>query len=52
MLGGYEDMIGISKMNAQKYMKDNGDGTFSLMYTLDEYLQRLETEFQAIKQAR
>ena len=52
MLGGYEDMIGISKMNAEKYMKDNGDGTFSLMYTVDDYLARLEAEFQAIKQAR
>ncbi|MDO5112214.1 MAG: ABC transporter substrate-binding protein [Clostridia bacterium] len=52
MLGGYEDMIGISKMNAEKYMKDNGDGTYSLMYTVDDYLARLEAEFQLIKQAR
>ncbi len=52
MLAGYEDMIGISKMNAQKYMKDNGDGTYSPMFTLDEYLERLETEFQIVKQSR
>lgn len=50
MLGGYDDMIGISKMNAEKYMKDNGDGTFSLLYTVDDYIARLETEFQKIKQ--
>ncbi len=52
MLSGYDDMIGISKMNAEKYMKDNGDGTYSLLYTLDDYLARLESEFQAIKQSR
>lgn len=52
MLGGYEDMIGISKMNAEKYMKDNGDGTFSIPYTVDEYLTRLEQEFQKVKSER
>lgn len=52
MLGGYEDMIGISKMNAEKYMKDNGDGTFSILYTVDEYLARLEQEFQKVKSER
>ena len=52
MLGGYDDMVGISKMNAEKYMRDNGDGTYSLMYTLDDYLARLEAEFQAIRDAR
>lgn len=52
MLGGYDDMIGISKMNAPKYMKDNGDGTYSLLYTVDDYLARLESEFQKIKSER
>lgn len=52
MLGGYEDMIGISKMNAEKYMTANGDGSFSLTYTVDDYLARLETEFQNIKAER
>lgn len=52
MLGGYDDMIGISKMNAKKYMRDNGDGTYSFMYTLDEYIARLEAEFAAIKAAK
>lgn len=51
MLTGYEDMIGIGKMNNPKYMKDNGDGTYSLLYTVEDYLARLETEFQRIKQA-
>ena len=50
MLGGYEDdMVGMSKMNAPKYMKDNGDGAYSLMYTVDDYLARLELEFQKVK---
>lgn len=53
MMGGYEDdMIGISKMTAKKYMKDNGDGTYSLPYTVNEYLARLETEFQRVKKER
>ena len=53
MLNGYEDdMIGISKMNAKKYMKDNGDGSYSLMYSLEDYLDRLEQEFQLIKSER
>lgn len=52
MLTGYDDMIGISKMNAEKYMKDNGDGTFSIMYTLEDYMARLESEFQAVKLSR
>lgn len=53
MLGGYEDdMIGISKMNAKEYMRDNGDGTYSVAYTLDDYMDRLETEFQKIREAR
>lgn len=52
MLAGYDDMVGISKMNAVKYMKDNGDGTYSPMYTLDDYIARLETEFQLIKETR
>ena len=53
MLGGYEDdMIGISKMNNPKYMKDNGDGTYSILYSLDDYLNRLEEEFQKIKETK
>ena len=53
MLAGYEDdMIGISKMTYKKNMKDNGDGSYSLMYTLDDYLARLEKEFQKVKESR
>lgn len=52
MLAGYEDMIGISKMNAKKYMQNNGDGTYSLLYTLEDYIDRLEKEFQTIKETR
>ena len=53
MMGGYEDdMIGISKMNAKKYMKENDDGAYSFLYTVDDYLARLETEFQRIKSER
>ena len=32
-------------------MKDNGDGTYSLAYTLDDYMKRLEEEFQKIKES-
>ncbi len=50
MLAGFEDdMIGISKMNKKKYMKENEDGTYSLMYTLEDYIERLEEEFQKVK---
>lgn len=50
MMGGYkDDMVGISKMTSKKYMKDNGDGTFRIMYTLEDYMTRLEAEFQKIK---
>ncbi len=53
MMSGYtDDMIGISKMTAQKYMLDNGDGTYSIAHTLEEYMARLEEEFQKIKAAR
>ena len=52
MLAGYDDMVGISKMNAEKYMKLNSDGSYSPMYTLDDYLARLETEFQLVKETR
>lgn len=52
MLGGYDDMIGMSKMNATKYMKDNGDGTYSILFTVDDYISRLEAEFQKAKEAR
>lgn len=52
MLGGYDDMVSISKMNAKKYMKDNGDGTYSIAFTLDDYIARLEEEFKKIKESR
>lgn len=52
ILGGFDDMVGMSKMNAQKYMKDNGDGTYRLMFTVDDYLTRLEEEFQKIKESK
>lgn len=52
MLAGFDDMIGISKMNNPKYMKDNGDGTYSLLFTLEEYMARLEEEFQKVKQSQ
>ncbi len=52
MLGGYDDMIGISKMNAEKYMEDNGDGTYRIKYSLEDYMARLEKEFQAVKETR
>ena len=51
LMGGYDDMVGISKMNSPKYMRQNSDGSYSLMYTLDDYIARLEREFQTIKQA-
>ncbi len=47
MTTGYSNMVGISKMNAPKYLK-NGE----IAFTLDQYVERLEQEFQAIKQAR
>ncbi len=49
---GYDDMVGISKMTAQKYMKDNGDGTYGIMFTLEDYMARLEAEFLKAKEAR
>ena len=52
MLTGFDDMVGMSKMNAEKYMKDNGDGTYSLMYSLEDYMARLEAEFQKVKKSR
>lgn len=52
MMAGYDDMVGISKMNAEKYMTDNGDGTFSITYTLEDYIKRLESEFQLVKQTK
>lgn len=52
MCAGYDDMIGISKMNAKKYMTDNGDGTYSIQYSLEDYLARLEAEFQLVKESQ
>lgn len=52
LLTGYEDMIGIGKMNAEKYMTDNGDGTYSLKFTLDDYMERLEAEFMNVKNSK
>lgn len=53
MLGGYaDDMIGISRMNDPQFMTDNGDGTFSIAYSLEDYMARLEQEFVKIRQAR
>lgn len=52
MLAGYEDMVGMGKMNNPKYMTDNGDGTYSLTYTVEDYLARLEQELQAAKNAQ
>lgn len=52
MCAGYEDMIGMSKMNAKKHMTDNGDGTYSIKYSLEDYLARLETEFQQAKKSQ
>lgn len=53
MMGGYEDdMVGISQMCEHAYGKDNGDGTYSPAYTLEEYIARLETEFQKIRATR
>lgn len=49
---GPDDMIGISKMTAPKYMTDNGDGTFSVRYSLEDYLARLEAEFVKIRESR
>ncbi len=51
MMGGYEDdMVGISKMNNPKYMKQNEDGTYRIMYSLEDYMNRLEAEFQKTKE--
>lgn len=52
MTGGYSDMVGISKMNASKYMVDDGNGGTKFAFTLNQYMDRLEAEFQKIKQAR
>jgi len=52
MQGGYDDMIGISKMNDPACMVDDGSGTPRFAYTLDEYMTRLEAEFQKVKGAR
>lgn len=52
MMAGYDDMCGISVMNLPENMKDNGDGTYSLKYTVDDYLARLEDEFRKVREAR
>ena len=52
MMGGYEDMPGISKLNDPKLMVENADGTRSLAYTVEDYLERLESELQAVKAGR
>lgn len=52
MGNGYDDMVGISKMNNTKYMTANIDGTYSLAYSLDDYMARLELEFQKVEESR
>ena len=43
-----ENLINVSKANAQKYMIDNQDGTYT-MYSLDKYMADLEAAFQKAK---